>query len=151
MGKLLVGLMVVWVVGLLGLDPALEIELEIEVEYHHFLVGGGGVVDRNGLGQPSRVLEEFDHIHLMIDSTDSIVRSHEASVLVGPDISSFLYHDVSRRVANQVKSYTHRIRSHPPPISHRWSNIITSSSLLLLLAENRKRFPRSIRRWRRDR
>ena len=32
MGKSLEWLMVVWVVGLLGLDPALEIELEIEVE-----------------------------------------------------------------------------------------------------------------------
>ena len=89
-------------VVLLELGPVLGIELEqgIEVGYHHFLVGGGGVVDRNGLGLPNRVLGEFDHIHLMIDSIDSIVESHEASVLVGPDISSILY---TRRVAKQVE------------------------------------------------
>ena len=70
--------MVVWVVGLLAPDPALEIELEIEVVYHRFLIEGGEVVDRNGLGLPNRVLEEFDHIHSEIDSIDSIVGSHEA-------------------------------------------------------------------------
>ena len=92
--------MVVWVVGLLGLGLGLGIELElgIGVGYHHFLVGGGGVVDRNGLGLPNRVLGEFDHIHLEIDLIDSIVRSHEASELVGPDISLNLLHR-SRHVA----------------------------------------------------
>jgi len=100
MGNLLEGLMVVWVVGSPAPDPALEIELEIEVVYLHFLVEGGGVVDRNGLGLPNRVLGEFDHIHLMIDSIDSIVESHEASVLVGPGISPILYR---RRVAKQVE------------------------------------------------
>jgi len=145
MDKLLVGLTVVWVVVLLELGPVLGIELEqgIEVGYHHFLVGGGGVVDRNGLGLPNRVQGEFDHIHSEIDSIDSIVGSHEASELVGPDISSIFMR--SRRVAKHVEKKTYRIRSHPPPISHRWSDITTSSSLLLL-ANNRKRFPRSIRR-----
>ena len=53
----------------LGLDPVLGIELErgIEVGYHHFLVGGGGVVDRNDLGLPNRVQGGFGHIHLEID------------------------------------------------------------------------------------
>jgi hypothetical protein len=60
---LLVGLRVVWVVELLGLDPEIGLELGIEVGYHHFLVWGGGVVDRNGLGLPNRVQGEFDHIH----------------------------------------------------------------------------------------
>ena len=142
MGKLLEGLMVVWEVGPLAPDPA--IELEIEVVYHYYLVEGGGVVDRNGLGLPNRVLGEFDHIHLKINSIDSIGESHEASVLVGPDISPvpFPWYISTRREASREKTY--RIGSHPPPISHRWSNIITSPSLLLL-AENRKRFPRSSR------
>lgn len=92
MGMLLVVLRVVWVVGLLGLDLGLGLGLEqgIGVGYHHFLVGGGGAVDRNGLGLPNRVLGEFGHIHSRIDSIDSIVESHEASGLVGPDISSIL-------------------------------------------------------------
>ena len=103
MGKLLVGLMVVWVVVLLGLGPVLGIELEqgIEVGYHHFLVGGGGVVDRNDLGLPNRVLGEFDHIHSETDLIDSIVGFHEASGLVEPDISSIFMR--SRRVAKQVE------------------------------------------------
>jgi hypothetical protein len=143
MGKLLVGLRVVWVVGLLGLDLGLGLELGIGVGYRRFLVGGGGVVDRNGLGLPNRVQGEFGHIHLEIDLIDSIVRSHEASGLVGPDISSILVK--SRREGSDQVEKTYRIRSHPPPISHGWSNITTSSSLLLL-ANNRKRFPRSIRR-----
>jgi len=89
MGMLLVGLMVVLVVESLGLDPVLGIELElgIEVGYHRFLVGGGGVVDRNGLGLPNRVQGEFGRTHSKIDSIDSIVESHEAPALVGPDIS----------------------------------------------------------------
>jgi hypothetical protein len=58
------------------------------VGYHHFLVEGGGVVDRNGLGLPNRVLGEFDHIHSRIDLIDLIVEFHEASEWVGPDISS---------------------------------------------------------------
>jgi hypothetical protein len=84
------------------LGPVLgtELELGIEVGYHHFLVGGGGVVDRNGLGLPNRVQGEFGRIHLGTDLIDSIVESHEASELVGPDISSILIR--SRRVANQV-------------------------------------------------
>jgi hypothetical protein len=45
MGMWLVGLKVVWVVGLRGLDL------------------GGGVVDRNGLGLPNLVLGGFGHIH----------------------------------------------------------------------------------------
>ena len=100
MGKLLVGLMVVSVVGLLELGLGLGIELEIEVGYHHFLVGGGGVVDRNGLGLPNRVQGEFGRTHSKIDSIDSIAEFHEAFVLVGPDISSILY---ERRVAKQVE------------------------------------------------
>ena len=76
----------------LGLDPVLGIELElwIEVGYHHFLVGGGGVVDRNGLGLPNRVQGEFGRTHLKIDWIDSIVGSHEALELVAPDISFIL-------------------------------------------------------------
>ena len=64
-GKSLGELTVVWVVGLLGLGLVLGIELElgIGVGYHHFLVGGGGVVDRNGLGLPNRVQGGFGHIH----------------------------------------------------------------------------------------
>ena len=139
--------MVVLVVESLGLDPVLEIEFElgIEVGYHHFLVGGGGVVDRNGLDLPNRVLEEFGRIHLEIGLIDSIAESHEVPELVGPTISLISNHDESRRVAKRATQKTYRIRSHPPPISHRWSNITTSPSLLLL-ANNRKRFPRSIRR-----
>jgi hypothetical protein len=93
---------VVWVVELRVLGPVLgtELELVIEMGYHHFLVGGGGVVDRNGLGLPNRVQGAFGHIHSRIDSIDSIVESHEASGLVGPDISSILIR--SRRVAKQV-------------------------------------------------
>jgi hypothetical protein len=101
-GRLLVGLRVVWVVELRVLDPDLGIELEqgIEVGFHHFLVVGGGVVDRNGLDLPNRVLGEFDRIHLETDLIDSIVESHEASGLVGPDISSIFMR--SRRVASTV-------------------------------------------------
>ena len=73
------------------------------MEYHHFLVEGGWVVDRNGLGLPNRVLGEFDHIHLEIDSIYSIVRSHEASVLVGPDISPTSYRAKSGRVAPRAE------------------------------------------------
>ena len=64
-----------------GLDPVLGIELElgIGVGYHHFLVAGGGVVDRNGLGLPNRVQGGFDHIHSETDLIDSIVGFHEAS------------------------------------------------------------------------
>ena len=145
MGRLLVALMVVLVVGLRVLDPVLgtELELGIGVESRRFLVGGGEVVDRNGLGLPNRVLVEFGHIHSEIGSIDSIVRFHEASELVGPVISSILLK--SRREVSEQVEKTYWIRSHPPPISHRWSNITTSPSLLLL-ANNRERFPRSIRR-----
>jgi hypothetical protein len=87
MGRSLVGLMVVW---LRGLDLGIGLELGIEVGYHHFLVAGDGVVDRNGLGLPNLVLGEFGHIHLGIDWIDSIVESHEASGSVGPDISVYL-------------------------------------------------------------
>ena len=131
------------VVVLRVLGLVTEPGLQIEVEYHHFLVEGGEVVDRNDLGLPNLVLGEFDHIHSKIDSIDLIVKSHEASVLVGPDISFIQYPVLTRREASREATY--RIRSHPPPISHWRSNIITSPSLLLL-AENRKRFPRSIRR-----
>jgi hypothetical protein len=95
---LLVELRVVWVVGLRVLVLGTELELGIEVGYHHFPVGGGGVVDRNGLGLPNRVLGVFGHIHLEIDLIDSIVESHEASELVGPDISIILLYR-SRHVA----------------------------------------------------
>jgi hypothetical protein len=98
MGMLLVVLRVVWVVGLRGPGPATAIELGIEVGYRRFLVAGGEVVDRNGLGLPNRVLGEFGRIHLEIDSTGSIVESHEASELVGPDISIILLYR-SRHVA----------------------------------------------------
>ena len=77
-------------VGLLGLglDLGIELELGIGVGYHHFLVEGGGVVDRNGLDLPNRVQGVFGHIHLETDLIDSIAKSHEAPGLVGPNISS---------------------------------------------------------------
>ena len=88
MGRLLVGLRVVWVVGLRVLGLEIGLELGIEVESRRFLVGGGGVVDRNGLGLPNRVQGEFGRTHSKIDSIDSIAKSHEAPGSVGPDISS---------------------------------------------------------------
>jgi hypothetical protein len=75
------------------------------VGYHHFPVGGGGVVDRNGLGLPNLVQGEFDHIHLEIDSTGSIVEFHEASGWVGPDISSILLKS-RREGSDQVERRT---------------------------------------------
>jgi len=77
--------MVVWVVGVrVDLDLDFGFELVIEVVDHHFLVGDGLVVDRNDLDQRTPVPGVFDRIHLVINSIDSIVRSHEAFELIAP-------------------------------------------------------------------
>jgi hypothetical protein len=97
--------MVVLVGGLRVLGLEIELEQGIGVGYRRFLVGGGGVVDRNGLGLPNRVQGEFGRIHSRIDLIDSIVRSREASEWVGPDISSILLKS-RREGSDQVERRT---------------------------------------------
>ena len=121
----------------------LVVELGFEMGVHHYLVEDVGVVVRNGLGLTNRAQGVFGHIHLMINLIDSIVISHEVFELVGPIISSVSKQKLMVRVASLMK--THRIRSHPPPISHGRSNITSSSLLLSLTEDGRKRFPRSSR------